>query len=165
MIERWTSDSLQQEETIYNFITSVTWEMCNWQTRNVLRQSHLIKLVILSIILIWQELSLIQVWTSYHKGLFMLIASLLLQFLNNKVRNLQKFDITDHVVIFFICLFFVFDFWLVYYAITWLNALFPNISLNSWKIMWYSRKKSKKLFWNCCFGMLFTDNKSITANK
>ena len=48
----------------------------------------------------------------------MLIASLLQQFLKNKVRNLQKFHITDHVVIFFICWFFVFDFWLVYYAIT-----------------------------------------------
>ena len=81
-----------------------------YRPETVLKQSHLIKLAISSIILIWQELLLIQVSLSYHKK-FMPIASSLLQFSNNKVKKSKKSYTADHVVILFMCLFFVFDFW------------------------------------------------------
>ena len=55
----------------------------------LLRQSHVIKLAISPINFMWQGLSLILFLTSYHRGL-MLIVSSLLEFSNKKARKWKK---------------------------------------------------------------------------
>ena len=135
-METWTSNSHQRKEPISDVIISVTGEMYNLRTRtcyekwlrdevdNITNQLHLIRTIT------------VQVPLSHHIGL-MLITSSLLQF-------------------------FVFLFWFwflqVYYANlftnysrresvaepSWLKTYFPNLLLNSWQMIWYLRKLSKK---------------------